>query len=82
LSFSVKGGEFPAIHSFTFPLQGTIVFGENEVARDQGLEQLLSDDLANVYGLAQKAMFGGWALGIPGVVPMVSRGRNARMSQS
>jgi hypothetical protein len=33
----------------------------NIVARDAGLEQLLNDDLADVAGLVQKAMFGGWA---------------------
>jgi hypothetical protein len=80
-----------------------MVFGENEMGRDKGLEELLNDDLANVRGLNQKAMFGGWAwlvnanllcgarddgmlarlgkrndawaLDIPGVVPMLSRGR-------
>jgi hypothetical protein len=80
-----------------------MVSGENEMARDNGLEELLNDDLANVAGLDQKAMFGGWAwfvngnllcgarddgmlarlgkggdawaMGIPGVVPMLSRGR-------
>ncbi len=35
-----------------------------DMARDEGLEALLSDDLAAVRGLAQKAMFGGmvWLL--------------------
>jgi hypothetical protein len=32
-----------------------------EVARDKGLEAMLSDDLAGVSGLTEKAMFGGWA---------------------
>lgn len=73
------------------------------MGRDKGLEELLNEDLADVAGLSQKAMFGGWAwlvngnllcgarddgmlarlgkgndawvLGIPGVVPMLSRGR-------
>jgi TfoX N-terminal domain len=31
------------------------------LARDKGLEALLSDSLARVPGLTQKAMFGGWA---------------------
>jgi hypothetical protein len=31
------------------------------MARDEGLETLLNEDLAAVPGLAQKAMFGGWA---------------------
>ena len=31
------------------------------MARDKGLEALLSDSLARVPGLTQKAMFGGWA---------------------
>ena len=31
------------------------------MARDEGLETLLNDDLAAVPGLTQKAMFGGWA---------------------
>jgi hypothetical protein len=80
-----------------------MMLGENEMARDEGLEELLKDDLADVPGLNQKAMFGGWAwflngnllcgarddgmlarlgrnndawaLGIPGVAPMLSRGR-------
>jgi hypothetical protein len=34
--------------------------GENEMVRDEGLEELLNDDLADVPGLNQKAMFGGW----------------------
>ena len=73
------------------------------MARDRGLEELVSEDLAKVPGLSQKAMFGGWAwlvngnllcgarddgllarlgrgndawaLGLPGIVPMLSRGR-------
>ena len=73
------------------------------MARDKGLEELLNGSLDAVPGLAQKAMFGGWAwlvngnllcgaradgmlvrlgnqsetwaLEIPGVVPMISRGR-------
>jgi hypothetical protein len=31
------------------------------MARDEGLETLLNEDLAAVPGLAQKAMVGGWA---------------------
>ncbi|SFR94710.1 TfoX N-terminal domain-containing protein [Dyella sp. OK004] len=31
------------------------------MARDKGLEELLSDELSDVPGLTQKAMFGGWA---------------------
>jgi len=31
------------------------------MARDAGLEELLTDDLAEVRGLSQKSMFGGWA---------------------
>ena len=31
------------------------------MARDEGLEELLRDDLAAVTGLSEKAMFGGWA---------------------
>jgi hypothetical protein len=74
------------------------------MARDKGLEELLNDELADVRGITQKAMFGGWAwlldgkllcgarddgmlvrlgkgkdgwaLGLPGVVPMISRGRH------
>jgi hypothetical protein len=73
------------------------------VARDAGLEALLSEDLGSVAGLREKAMFGGWAwllhgnllcgarhdgmlarigkanegwaLALPGVAPMISRGR-------
>src|ERR1700709_306334 len=73
------------------------------MARDAGLEELLNGDLEAVRGLAEKAMFGGWAwlvngnllcgarddgmlvrlgkdrdawaLKIPGIVPMLSRGR-------
>lgn len=71
--------------------------------RDQGLEELLNEQLEAMRGLAQKPMFGGWAwllngnllcaarddgmlvrlgkgkdgwaLGRPGIVPMLSRGR-------
>jgi hypothetical protein len=73
------------------------------MARNKGLEELLNEDLADVSGLNQKGMFGGWAwlvngsrlcgarddgmlvrlgkgndawaLGIPGVIPMLSGGR-------
>ena len=73
------------------------------MARDAGLEALLSEDLGSVAGLREKAMFGGWAwllhgnllcgarhdgmlarigkanegwaLALPGVAPMISRGR-------
>jgi hypothetical protein len=73
------------------------------MARDEGLEELLRDDLAQERGLKEKPMFGGvawllrgnllcgaradgmlarlgsgndgWALALPGVVPMISRGR-------
>jgi TfoX N-terminal domain len=73
------------------------------LARDEGLEELLRDDLRMEPGLSEKAMFGGrawllngnllcgarddgmlarlgkdrdrWALEIPDVVPMISRGR-------
>ena len=31
------------------------------MARDKGLEALLNEELADVRGLTQKAMFGGWA---------------------
>ena len=31
------------------------------MARDQGLEELVSDELRSVHGLTEKAMFGGWA---------------------
>jgi hypothetical protein len=31
------------------------------MARDKVLEELLSDDLAQVRGVTEKAMFGGWA---------------------
>ena len=31
------------------------------MARDQGLEELLNNNLTSVSGLTQKAMFGGWA---------------------
>jgi hypothetical protein len=71
--------------------------------RDQGLEELILNDLGSLSGITEKAMFGGWswllhgnllcgarddgmlvrlgkgldgwALAIPGIVPMVSRGR-------
>jgi len=73
------------------------------MTRDPGLEALLTEDLASVAGLREKAMFGGWAwllngnllcgarhdgmlarigktneswaLEMPDVVPMISRGR-------
>ena len=73
------------------------------MARDSGLEELLTEDLAGVPGLSTRAMFGGlvwlldgkllcgarhdgmlvrlgagrdgWALALPGVAPMMSRGR-------
>jgi TfoX N-terminal domain len=73
------------------------------MARDEGLEELLREELAAVPGLVEKAMFGGrawllngnlvcgaredgmlvrlgkgsdgWALELPGIGPMVSRGR-------
>jgi hypothetical protein len=31
------------------------------MARDQGLEELINDELAGMPGLTEKAMFGGWA---------------------
>ena len=31
------------------------------MARDEGLEQLLREELESVQGLTEKAMFGGWA---------------------
>ncbi|WHZ11158.1 MAG: hypothetical protein OJF60_001597 [Burkholderiaceae bacterium] len=31
------------------------------MARDEGLEELIRDDLRSVHGLAERAMFGGWA---------------------
>ena len=31
------------------------------MARDEGLEELLREDLSNLSGLTEKAMFGGWA---------------------
>ena len=31
------------------------------MARDSGLEEILNDDLRNVSGVTEKAMFGGWA---------------------
>ena len=73
------------------------------MARDEGLEELLKEDLGEEWGLTEKAMFGGrawllngnllcgarddgmlarlgknndgWALQMPGIVPMFSRGR-------
>lgn len=73
------------------------------MARDEGLEEILRDDLCGMSGLTEKAMFGGWAwlldgnllcaarddgmlarlgkdqdgwaLDMPDVVPMISRGR-------
>lgn len=74
------------------------------MARDQGLEELLDEQLETLRGLARKPMFGGWAwlmhgnllcaaredgmlvrlgkgkdgwaLAMPGIVPMLSRGRH------
>lgn len=76
------------------------------MARDNGLEEIIFDDLRTTFGITDKAMFGGWvwllwgnllcgarddgmlvrlgkgndgwALAIPGVEPMISRGK--RMS--
>jgi hypothetical protein len=31
------------------------------MARNRGLEELLNDELRAVYGITEKAMFGGWA---------------------
>ena len=73
------------------------------MARDEGLEEILREDLGGMSGLTEKAMFGGWAwlldgnllcaaradgmlarlgkdrdgwaLDMPDVVPMISRGR-------
>lgn len=73
------------------------------MARDEGLEELLREDLKAERGLTEKAMFGGrawllngnllcgarhdgmlvrlgkgndgWALEMPGVIPMILRGR-------
>lgn len=73
------------------------------LARDEGLEELLREDLASEAGLVEKAMFGGrawllqgnllcaarddgmlarlgkdrdgWALEVPDIIPMMSRGR-------
>src|SRR5258708_32467593 len=73
------------------------------MARNKVLEELINDDLAQVRGVTEKGMFGGWAwlkngnllcgarddgmlvrlgkdrdawaLKIPGIVPMTSRGR-------
>ncbi len=73
------------------------------MARDEGLEELLREDLGTQPGLTEKAMFGGWvwlldgnlvcaarddgmlarlgkdkegwALDMPDVIPMISRGR-------
>jgi hypothetical protein len=61
-----------------------MVFGENEMARDQGLEELLNDDLAKVHGLKQKAMFGGWAWFVNGNLLCGARdeGMLARLGKS
>ena len=76
------------------------------MARDEGLEELLREDLKAEEGLTKKAMFGGqawllygnllcgarddgmlarlgkdnddWALAMPDIVPMISRGRRMR----
>jgi hypothetical protein len=76
------------------------------MARDEGLEELLRNDLGAEPGLSEKAMFGGrawllngnllcgarddgmlarlgagndkWALQMPGIGPMMSRGRPMR----
>jgi len=73
------------------------------MARDTGIEELIHEDLGALAGIAEKAMFGGWAwllhgnllcgarsdgmlarlgkgndawaLSLPGIVPMQSRGR-------
>src|SRR5262249_37443327 len=73
------------------------------MARDEGLEELLREELKGEVGLTEKAMFGGlawllfgnllcgaredgmlvrlgkgndgWALALPNVAPMISRGR-------
>lgn len=73
------------------------------MARDEGLEEILREDLGGMSGLTEKAMFGGWAwlldgnllctarddgmlarlgknrdgwaLDMPDVAPMISRGR-------
>ena len=73
------------------------------MARDEGLEEILREDLGGMSGLTEKAMFGGWAwlldgnllcaarddgmlarlgkdrdgwaLEMPDVIPMISRGR-------
>jgi hypothetical protein len=73
------------------------------MARDEGLEQIIFDDLGTIPGITDKAMFGGWAwllwgnllcggrddgmllrlgkgndgwaLLVPGIEPMVSRGK-------
>jgi len=73
------------------------------LARDEGLEEILREDLGGMSGLTEKAMFGGWAwlldgnllcaarddgmlarlgkdrdgwaLEMPDVIPMISRGR-------
>ena len=37
------------------------MIGDEEMARDQGLEQMLNEHLGEIPGLTQKAMFGGWA---------------------
>jgi hypothetical protein len=77
--------------------------GKEAMARDEGLEELLRDDLQTQPGLSERAMFGGrtwmlngnllcgarddgmlvrlgkekdgWALEVPEIVPMISRGR-------
>lgn len=76
------------------------------MARDEGLEELLREDLKTELGVVEKAMFGGWAwllngnllcgarddgmlvrlgknrdgwaLELPDIVPMISRGRQMR----
>jgi len=73
------------------------------MARDKGLEEIISDELGSTPGITNKAMFGGWtwllwgnllcgarddgmlvrlgkgndawALAVPGIEPMLSRGR-------
>jgi hypothetical protein len=73
------------------------------MARDKGLEEIVSDELRSTPAVTEKAMFGGWAwllngnlvcgaredgmlvrlgkgndawaLQVPGVVPMISRGK-------
>ncbi len=76
------------------------------MARDEGLEALVNEDLDGLTGVSEKAMFGGlawlldgklligarhvgmlarigeanekWALSVPGVTPMMMRGRRMR----